>query len=282
MSKQTLFNENASEIVYKMYMTLKYVIMIGIIATALLMPDVTNAFASDNEPRHLFTEEERESGFYNENGYVKGQSNRPPINPEFDPDYDCLFDVFQLKCIPGSTQECPEPQFGRNDDETCFPKTLVNGEWECECPEGYHSREDDETGQCYPDSEGCEWDGYAMIEREDGEGNTCRTLYSLCHTEKGRDVPECEEWREERNNDDTIENDIPPDGVGYFCDNPSHSGSCYDRNDNPEYFCVNNPQYTKFCEIIGPICDEEGQIYSSDPECTPQDQPNHPGYRFCN
>jgi hypothetical protein len=39
-----------------------------------------------------------------------------------------LFDVFQLKCIPGSTQECPEPQFGRNDDETCFPKTLVNGE----------------------------------------------------------------------------------------------------------------------------------------------------------
>jgi hypothetical protein len=66
-----------------------------------------------------FTEEERESGFYNENGYVKGQNNRPQINLEFAPDESCLFDVFQLKCIPGSQQECPEG-FGNNDPETCF------------------------------------------------------------------------------------------------------------------------------------------------------------------
>lgn len=36
-----------------------------------------------------------------------------------------------------------------------------------------------------------------------------------------------------------MENDVPPDGTGYFCDNPSHSGPCYDRNDNPEEYCVN-------------------------------------------
>jgi hypothetical protein len=35
------------------------------------------------------------------------------------------------------------------------------------------------------------------------------------------------------NSDDTIENDIPPDGEGLFCDHPSNPGSCYDRNDNP-------------------------------------------------
>jgi hypothetical protein len=35
------------------------------------------------------------------------KGNRPAINEEFDPDYSCLFDTFQLKCIPGSNQECP-------------------------------------------------------------------------------------------------------------------------------------------------------------------------------
>ena len=97
---------------------------------------------------------QNENGMYQENGYVKPKSNRPPTNPDFNPDYSCLFDVFQLKCIPGSQQECPEG-FSAGDPETCFAETFINGKWEWECPEGYHSVEDDETGQCYPDSEGC-------------------------------------------------------------------------------------------------------------------------------
>lgn len=139
--------------------------MIGIMVVTLLMPNVVLASYDDNEPREPFTEEERESGFYHENGYaISSQRNRPAINPDFAPDYSCLFDVYQLKCIPGSEQECPRPQFGQNDDETCFPYEYITEG----CPKGYHSAEYDETGQCYPDTEGCIWDNYVMREREDG------------------------------------------------------------------------------------------------------------------
>jgi hypothetical protein len=68
-------------------------------------------------------------------------------NPYFAPDYTCLFDAFQLHCIPGENQDCPEG-FGTNEDYTCFPLRD-------ECPPGYHSDYDDETGQCYPDTEPC-------------------------------------------------------------------------------------------------------------------------------
>jgi hypothetical protein len=79
---------------------------------------------------------------------------------------------------------------------------------------------------------------------------------------------------EERNSDDTMMNDTPPvGGEDVFCDIVKFKESCYDRNDNPEAFCVANPQYTKFCEIIGPICDEEGEIQDTEPECTPEDEP---------
>ena len=78
-------------------------------------------------------------------------------------------------------------------------------------------------------------------------------------------------------NDDTITNDIPPSGEGYFCDHPSNPGSCYDRNDNPEEFCANHgAQYPKFCEIIGEICDDSkgaNNIDSTDPECTNEGSP---------
>ena len=124
-------------------------------------------------------------------------------------------------------------------------------------------------------------------------------------------------------------NDIPPDGEGLFCDHPSNPGGCYDRNDNPEEFCVNHQQYTTFCEVIGDICDDNktiNAISSTDPECPNEnspcpenyvryngilckgyrvdcdesptnvyctgqrrtdglqrcDEPEHPGYKFCN
>jgi hypothetical protein len=68
-------------------------------------------------------------------------------NPFFAPDYTCLFDAYQLHCIPGENQECPEG-FGANEDETCFPS-------HDDCPVGYHGIDEDETGQCYPDTEPC-------------------------------------------------------------------------------------------------------------------------------
>jgi hypothetical protein len=72
--------------------------------------------------------------------------------------------VFQLKCIPGSQQDCHDVGFGNNDDYTCFP---VDENGYLDCPEGYHSR--DETGQCYPNEKGCEWDDHVLLEGEDVE-----------------------------------------------------------------------------------------------------------------
>ena len=66
------------------------------------------------------------------------KGNRPAINEEFDPDYDCLFDTFQLKCIPGSNQECPKG-FSVTIPENCVPLIGKNGNWEC--PKDYHSVE---------------------------------------------------------------------------------------------------------------------------------------------
>lgn len=101
------------------------------------LPPVVGTFAS-------------ETGFYNEEGYVKYYRDRPAINPEFAPDRSCLFDVFQDKCVPGTDQECPK-DFGINDAGTCFPYVFITEG----CPDGYHSMDDDETGQCYPNSEEC-------------------------------------------------------------------------------------------------------------------------------
>ncbi len=115
------------------------------------------------------------------------QRDRPAINPDFDPDQSCNFDAYQLKCIPGSEQDCYDIEgFAQNEDYTCH----VSGP----CPEGYHGRDDDETGQCYPDSEGCEWDGYVMLEREDGKGNTCSVLYLLCDQEEHKEEEYCIEY----------------------------------------------------------------------------------------
>jgi hypothetical protein len=67
-------------------------------------------------------------------------------NPFFASDASCMFDAYQLHCIPGDHQECPKG-FGQNEDGTCFAKTKKNGTWQWECPPKYHSAQDDETGQ---------------------------------------------------------------------------------------------------------------------------------------
>ena len=51
----------------------------------------------------------------------KNQDQRPAINPDFAPDESCLFDAYQLKCVPGAEQDCHEVGFWNYDDSTCFP-----------------------------------------------------------------------------------------------------------------------------------------------------------------
>lgn len=153
-------------------MTLKVsVIMIGFLIGTVNISGIAAAFGSQDPDREL-TEKERESGFFNEEGYVNSvQFTRPPTNPDFDPDESCLFDAFQLKCVPGSQQECPE-NFGQNEDSTCVPK-------HDQCPEGYHVEDEDETGQCYPNDE-CDYDGYVLLtDRPDKRGDRCAYLRYL-------------------------------------------------------------------------------------------------------
>ncbi|MGH9975845.1 MAG: hypothetical protein ACRD8Z_08440 [Nitrososphaeraceae archaeon] len=120
--------------------------------------------------------------------FTGSRTDRPAINPEFDPDESCLLDVYQKHCIPGSQQECPEG-FANNEDSTCFPKG--------DCPEGYHKEDDDETGQCYPDSEGCSSNAMILLECENGEGKTCRVLYLICDQAEHRGEDYCIEFCEE-------------------------------------------------------------------------------------
>jgi hypothetical protein len=112
------------------------------------------------------------------------------------PDESCLFDISQIKCLPDPiSDECP-PDFGDNEDGRCFPMT--NGEWKC--PEGYHGTDDDESGQCYPNSEGCEYDNYVLLtDRPDGKSDLCAYLGYMCQEgDEDSDHPKCEEYLEEQ------------------------------------------------------------------------------------
>jgi hypothetical protein len=51
--------------------------------------------------------------------FLANQRDGPAINPDFDPDYSCLFDTYQDKCVPGSAQDCQDIGFGNNKDYTC-------------------------------------------------------------------------------------------------------------------------------------------------------------------
>lgn len=107
----------------------------------------------------------------NVNKPLNDQIGELRINPYFAPDESCLFDAFQLQCIPGEDQECPKG-YGGNEDGTCFLKHTGG------CPKGYHSTEDDETGQCYPDTEPC-YPGDIRDPNEDKP--TCVSIYGVCN-----------------------------------------------------------------------------------------------------
>ena len=80
---------------------LKSTVFIGIII-ATLLTSATRAVIADHRD---LTKEEKESGMYDEYDHLMSHGNRVPINPDFEPDYICLFDTFQLKCVPGSQVE---------------------------------------------------------------------------------------------------------------------------------------------------------------------------------
>ena len=101
--------------------------MIG--AMAIMMASVPNVYAVMNSTSNVGKSLENQKGDLR-------------LNPYFAPDESCMFDAFQLHCIPGEDQQCPKG-FGTNEDGTCF-LTHKGG-----CPEGFHWVEDDETGMCY-------------------------------------------------------------------------------------------------------------------------------------
>jgi hypothetical protein len=112
---------------------IKYV-MIGIIA--IVMISVSNIQAVTNSTNNIGVP-------------LSSQIKKLIENPFFAPDGSCLFDAYQLHCIPGDHQDCKDIEgFGQNEDGTCFKSRN-------ECPEGYYSADEDETGQCYPDTEPC-------------------------------------------------------------------------------------------------------------------------------
>lgn len=116
------------------------------------------------------------------------KSDRPAINADFAPDESCWFDVMQLKCIPGSQQDCPEG-FEINEDRICHPTGP--------CPDGYHSAWEDESGQCYPNDEGCQDDGFYLAELEDEDrSDQCGPLYTICDEEEVRNGDFCIEYCE--------------------------------------------------------------------------------------
>ena len=162
---------------------------ISIIIAAVLLLPVGNVLASSD------------SDFTGDN-FKAYKSDRPAINEDFDPDESCHFDVYQLKCIPGANQECPEG-FGNNDDSTCFPST--------DCPKDYHWTEDDETGQCYPNDKGCEYDGYTFTEDKKG----CVQYKMDCDLNENN--PLCN--GEERTDGITV------------CDEPDHPGYKFCKSD---------------------------------------------------
>lgn len=117
------------------------------------------------------------------------------VNPNFAPDYTCLFDAYQLHCIQGEDQDCYDIEgFGNNEDDRCFPMSM--GEWKC--PEGYHGTDDDESGQCYPNDEGCEYDDYVLLtDRPDGRHDRCAYLGYICQEGgENSDHPECKDFLE--------------------------------------------------------------------------------------
>lgn len=177
-------NQNVMYADLRLVNLLKLSVIIGAIVMTLLTSNIFVYASNGNQDG-------------NDNPFRTSQSQRPSINPDFNPDESCLFDVFQLKCIPGSEQDCPKPQFSAGDPQACFPKTLVDGEWKWVCPDGYHNEDEDETGQCYPNDEGCINDTYILLTDRPGKSDRCANLDYICDEDEFKDTEECMKFCDE-------------------------------------------------------------------------------------
>jgi hypothetical protein len=111
-------------------------------------PEETQKFVGDPE-----------SQFYREDGHPEELDLRPAVNPDFDPVESCDL-KWELKCIPGTEQDCPE---GYNNFEVnvCTP---------IGCPEGYHDYFEDEDAACYSNEQECKYD---LVLAKDEYGDSC-------------------------------------------------------------------------------------------------------------
>ena len=140
---------------------LKYVI-IGTIVIALLGTSQL-AVAGQQEETQVYVKEKREieSGFYHDDGYPRDTKNRPTINPDFAPDRSCDL-VWELKCIPGSEQQCRDLRgYDNGEMDVCTP---------IGCPDGYHDIFEWEDNVCYSNEIDCPND---WILAKDAYGKTC-------------------------------------------------------------------------------------------------------------
>ncbi len=130
-------------------------------------PDVAVGSSEEEEKpeqtqRYVDDEEERESGFYREDGYPKDTENRPAINPDFAPDRSCDL-KWELKCIPGSEQKCSDLRgYDNSEINVCTP---------IGCPDGYHNVIEDEDNICHSNEIDCPYD---MVLVKDAYGETCK------------------------------------------------------------------------------------------------------------
>jgi hypothetical protein len=191
------------------------IVMIGmmIMITTLAVPNV--AYASMQQD---LSEEERESGFYDEEGYPLNTQDRPVVNPAFDPDEDCNL-AYELKCLPGAEQECPEG-WDNGEDNVCSPDG---------CEEGYVEADEEEHGLCNITYEECESGSYAdndyILIKDDSR---CALGYFVCiepeHREKDYCIEYCDEnpekdacdsqEREKRDANAALWYDGNPRGIG--------------------------------------------------------------------
>ena len=136
----------------------------------MLVSTTTYVSASQEKPEqtqiYVNDEEERESGFYREDGFPKDTEDRPAINPDFAPDESCDL-KWELKCIPGREQSCFDLEGYNNfEGNVCTP---------IGCPEGYHDVFDDEDNICHSNEKECPQNGMVLAERKYGDSCVYKT-----------------------------------------------------------------------------------------------------------
>jgi hypothetical protein len=166
----------------------QFLLAITVIPLLFVATTVSNVHISASEEKPEQTQiyvGDGVNGFYRDDGYPIDTELRPAINPDFAPDESCDL-KWELKCIPGSEQQCNEIE-GYNNGEmnVCTPKG---------CPNGYHDNFEWEDNICYSNEQGCANEGFILIAKE--RGMTCEPPY-LCEEPDKRGQDSCIEYCDE-------------------------------------------------------------------------------------